>query len=87
MAKRQFRRSISLAGRTYLRIENAIAEGRIAGSVSGYLEQLIDADLTAKGIPPIDAKVAKATLRARAATPPPTEPVEPDEIVSQHFSF
>lgn len=79
MAKRQTRRSISVKGTTYARIANALVSGAVEGSVSAYVEELIDSDMRARGVAPVekappreakpkqddpDGKVASGMLRA-----------------------
>jgi hypothetical protein len=77
MAKQQKRRSISVAAKTYQRIANAIAAGKLEGSVSGYVEKLIDDDMRKRDVP-VPEKV----------DPPKPKPAESGEdIISQHFSF
>lgn len=80
MAKRQTRRSISVKGITYQRLKNFCeAQGL---SVSGYLEDIIANRLDEANVPvpervdprPEPAAVTKA-------------PHDPDEIISQHFTF
>lgn len=79
MAKIQTRRSVSLRGLTYQRLKNHCES--TGESVSGYLEILIGADLTARGVPVPD-KIEPTPPKQ----PPPTDD-EVDEISSQHFTF
>jgi hypothetical protein len=80
MAKRQTRRSISVKGITYQRLKDYCdATGK---SVSGYLEDIIAEKLDAAGAP--IPTVLKPRVQRKE------EPVvedEPEEIVSQHFTF
>lgn len=74
MARKQTRRSISLKGLTYQRLKNHCeAKGR---SISGYLEEIVAARLDAEGVPVPD-KLEPAAKKPR----------EPEEIISQHFTF
>lgn len=75
MAKRQTRRSISVKGITYQRLKNFCEEQSL--SVSGYLEDIIAAKLDAANVP-VPEKV-----EPRVAA----KPGEPEEIISQHFTF
>lgn len=80
MAKRQTRRSISVKGITYQRLQNYCSTHQQRGmqklSVSGYLEELIAAAMD----------VAKVPVPEQVTKRPPR--LEPDEkIVSQHFTF
>lgn len=50
MSKKQTRRAISVAGLTYARLYRYCRNK--GQSVSGYIERLVDTDLTAKGVPP-----------------------------------
>ena len=69
--KRQFRRSISVMGRTYRRlVAHAIATQQ---SVSGYLERLVKADLDAKGVP-LDP--GPQPMRTKGPNPMPIEEPE-----------
>ena len=75
MAKRQTRRSISVKGITYQRLKNYCeVEGL---SVSGYLEDIIANKLDAANVPVPE----KVEPRQR------TKISEPEEIISQHFTF
>ena len=72
MAKRQTRRSVSIKGLTYQRLKDWCDEnGR---SVSGYLEDLIAADMTAEGAP------VPTVLRPRPAREETPEPATPKEF-------
>lgn len=74
MAKRQTRRSISVMGRTYARLDH---HTKTTGeSVSGYIERLVAADLDARGVPVFDKL-------------PPVKPREPnmDDVGSGIFTF
>lgn len=80
MAKRQTRRSISVKGITYQRLKNFCeAQGL---SVSGYLEDII-ANRLDEANEPVPERVDPR--------PEPTAvkpaPHDPDEIISQHFTF
>ncbi len=68
------RRAISLMGKTYARLKLHVAMH--GGSISGYIEGLIAADLDARGVPRPD----KAPERVRAATPA-------EVAVRQYFTF
>ncbi len=76
MAKRQTRRSISVKGITYQRLKD-YCDGQ-GKSVSGYLEELIATKLDAAGVP------IPTVLKPR---PERKTSVDPEEIVSQHFTF
>ncbi|NVB38077.1 hypothetical protein G6O69_09560 [Pseudenhygromyxa sp. WMMC2535] len=76
MAKRQTRRSISVKGITYQRLKDYCDANGF--SVSGYLEEIIAEKLDAAGVP------VPTVLKARPQRQPETEP---EEIVSQHFTF
>jgi hypothetical protein len=76
MAKRQTRRSISVKGITYQRLKNFCEEQSL--SVSGYLEDIIAAKLDAANVP-VPERVDPR--------PKPKASGEPEEIVSQHFTF
>ncbi len=81
MAKRQTRRSISVKGITYQRLKDFCdATGK---SVSGYLEDIIAEKLDAAGAP------IPTVLKPRPQREDEDESVvdEPEEIVSQHFTF
>ncbi|MEM9453081.1 MAG: hypothetical protein AAGF11_02800 [Myxococcota bacterium] len=78
MAKRQTRRSISVKGITYQRLKNFCESQGM--SVSGYLEDIIASRLDEANVP-VPEKVE-----------PRPEPAvktqrDPDEIISQHFTF
>lgn len=72
------RRSISVKGSTYARLKKRCDE--IGSSVSGYLETLIDADLSRKGVPPWEGPLPSYPNRREASK-------EDLEAASQHFSF
>ena len=75
MAKRQTRRSISVKGITYQRLKDYCdREGR---SVSGFLEEVLAEKLDAANVP-IPTVLAPRPQRKNS---------EPEEIVSQHFTF
>jgi hypothetical protein len=76
MAKRQTRRSISVKGITYQRLKDFCDTNNL--SVSGYLEEIIAERLDAAGVPV--PTVLKARPERKADT-------QPEEIVSQHFTF
>ena len=76
MAKRQTRRSISVKGITYQRLKDFCDAHRL--SVSGFLEDLIAEKLDAAGAPVPTVVKPRPGLRKVS---------EPDEIVSQHFTF
>lgn len=76
MAKRQTRRSISVKGITYQRLKDYCDANNI--SVSGYLEEIIAERLDAAGVP------VPTVLKSR---PERKAEVQPEEIVSQHFTF
>ncbi len=76
MAKRQTRRSISVKGITYQRLKDYCEACGL--SVSGYLEEIIAEKLDAAGVP------VPTVVKQR---PQPKLPANPDEIVSQHFTF
>jgi hypothetical protein len=75
MAKRQTRRSISVKGITYQRLKNFCEEQSL--SVSGYLEDIIAAKLDAANVP----------VPERVDPRPKPKSNEPEEIISQHFTF
>lgn len=79
MAKRQTRRSISVKGITYQRLKNFCeAQGL---SVSGYLEDIIAGRLDEANVPVperVDPRPEPTAVKP---------PHEPDEIISQHFTF
>lgn len=85
MAKRQTRRSISVKGITYQRLKNFCEDQNL--SVSGYLEEIIAARLDEANVPVPE----KVDPRPSQPTPAPVSGVkparEPDEIISQHFTF
>lgn len=75
MAKRQTRRSISVKGLTYQRLKNYCeAQGL---SVSGYIEDIISQRLDAANVP----------VPERVDPRPQQQRIEPEEIISQHFTF
>jgi hypothetical protein len=76
MAKRQTRRSISVKGITYQRLKDFCDTNSL--SVSGYLEEIIAERLDAAGVP------VPTVLKAR---PERKAEEQPEEIVSQHFTF
>lgn len=76
MAKRQTRRSISVKGITYQRLKDFCDNNQL--SVSGYLEEIIAERLDAAGVP------VPTVLKAR---PERKAEEQPEEIVSQHFTF
>jgi hypothetical protein len=76
MAKRQTRRSISVKGITYQRLKDFCDNNAL--SVSGYLEEIIAERLDAAGVP------VPTVLKAR---PERKAEEQPEEIVSQHFTF
>jgi len=79
MAKRQTRRSISVKGITYQRLKNFCEEQGL--SVSGYLEDIIANRLDAANVPVPE----KVEPRPAPETTKPSH--EPEEIISQHFTF
>ena len=80
MAKRQTRRSISVKGITYQRLKNFCeAQGL---SVSGYLEDIIANRLDEANVP-----VPERVDPRPEPVKPPGAPHDPDEIISQHFTF
>lgn len=80
MAKRQTRRSISVKGITYQRLKNFCeAQGL---SVSGYLEDIIANRLDEANVPVPE----RVDPRPEPVTKPGA-PHDPDEIISQHFTF
>ena len=80
MAKRQTRRSISVKGITYQRLKNFCeAQGL---SVSGYLEDIIANRLDEANVP-----VPERVDPRPEPTKQPGAPHDPDEIISQHFTF
>jgi hypothetical protein len=83
MAKRQTRRSISVKGITYQRLKDYCdATGK---SVSGYLEDIIAEKLDAAGAP--IPTVLKARPQRKEEESTSTSSEQPEEIVSQHFTF
>lgn len=78
MAKRQTRRSISVKGITYQRLKNFCESQGM--SVSGYLEDIIASRLDEANVP-IPEKVDPRP------EPAPKAQRDPDEIISQHFTF
>lgn len=83
MAKRQTRRSISVKGITYQRLKDYCdATGK---SVSGYLEDIIAEKLDAAGAP--IPTVLKPRTQRKEETVTTSSEAEPEEIVSQHFTF
>lgn len=89
MAKRQTRRSISVKGITYQRLKNFCEDQNL--SVSGYLEDIIASRLDEANVPvpeKVDPRPAAVPAGAPSASPPSGKPArEPDEIISQHFTF
>jgi hypothetical protein len=82
MAKRQTRRSISVKGITYQRLKNFCEAQNL--SVSGYLEDIIANRLDEANVPVperVDPRPEPTT------TKPAGGPHDPDEIISQHFTF
>lgn len=86
MAKRQTRRSISVKGITYQRLKDYCdATGK---SVSGYLEDIIAEKLDAAGAPIPTVLKSRPQRKEEESTSTSTSPSsEPEEIVSQHFTF
>ena len=87
MAKRQTRRSISVKGITYQRLKNFCEDQNL--SVSGYLEEIIASRLDEANVPvpeKVDPRPAAAPT-APTASPSGKPTREPDEIISQHFTF
>ena len=88
MAKRQTRRSISVKGITYQRLKNFCeAQGL---SVSGYLEDIIANRLDEANVPVperVDPRPEPPVVVTTTSSKPPGAPHEPDEIISQHFTF
>ncbi|MCH9688512.1 MAG: hypothetical protein K0V04_44185 [Deltaproteobacteria bacterium] len=78
MAKRQTRRSISVKGITYQRLKNFCESPGM--SVSGYLEDIIAARLDEAHVP-VPERVDPRPEPALKA------PGDPDQIISQHFTF
>lgn len=82
MAKRQTRRSISVKGITYQRLKDFCdATGK---SVSGYLEDIIAEKLDAAGAP---IPTVLKPRPQREDDDVSMSDAEPEEIVSQHFTF
>lgn len=82
MAKRQTRRSISVKGITYQRLKNFCEAQNL--SVSGYLEDIIANRLDEANVP------VPERVDPRPEPPvgvKPGAPHDPDEIISQHFTF
>jgi hypothetical protein len=82
MAKRQTRRSISVKGITYQRLKNFCETQGL--SVSGYLEDIIANRLDEANVPVperVDPRPEPVTIKQ------PGAPGDPDEIISQHFTF
>jgi hypothetical protein len=82
MAKRQTRRSISVKGITYQRLKNFCEAQNL--SVSGYLEDIIANRLDEANEPVperVDPRPEPTTAKPAGA------PHDPDEIISQHFTF
>jgi hypothetical protein len=75
VAKRQTRRSISVKGITYQRLKDFCTDQNL--SISGYLEDIIAEKLDAAGAP----------IPTRVEERPRPKVVEPEEIISQHFTF
>lgn len=80
MAKRQTRRSISVKGITYQRLKNFCETQGL--SVSGYLEDIIANRLDEANVP-VPERVDPRPEAITVGGPPH----EPDEIISQHFTF
>lgn len=78
MAKRQTRRSISVKGITYQRLKDFCDATNT--SVSGYLEDIIAEKLDAAGAP------VPTVVKPRPQRKPESTS-QPEEIVSQHFTF
>lgn len=73
------RRSISVAGKTYARIELAKKLGKLATpdeSYSGYIERLIATDLDAQGVPMVDKAPSREPKKPTATAHP-----------GSHFTF
>lgn len=88
MAKRQTRRSISVKGLTYQRLKNFCEDQNL--SVSGYLEDIIAERLDAANVPvpeKVDPRPAPAPQPVAPSAAKPSQGREPDEIISQHFTF
>ena len=87
MAKRQTRRSISVKGITYQRLKNFCEDQNL--SVSGYLEDIIASRLDEANVPvpeKVDPRPVVAPV-TQVAAPNGAPKREPDEIISQHFTF
>ena len=80
MAKRQTRRSISVKGITYQRLKNFCEAQNL--SVSGYLEDIIANRLDEANVP-----VPERVDPRPEPTGKPAGPHDPDEIISQPFTF
>lgn len=85
MAKRQTRRSISVKGVTYQRLKHYCDAHRT--SVSGFLEELIAQRLNMVGAPMPVPPPPPPMMHMQAHPPAPPMPQEPEDIVSQHFTF
>lgn len=83
MAKRQTRRSISVKGITYQRLKNFCESQGL--SVSGYLEDIIANRLDEANVP-VPEHVEPRPEPPSSSTAVKA-PHEPDEIISQHFTF
>lgn len=81
MAKRQTRRSISVKGITYQRLKNFCEAQNL--SVSGYLEDIIANRLDEANVPVPE----RVDPRPEPSAKPAGGPHDPDEIISQHFTF
>ena len=81
MAKRQTRRSISVKGITYQRLKNFCEAQNL--SVSGYLEDIIANRLDEANVPVPE----RVDPRPEPSAKPAGAPHDPDEIISQHFTF
>lgn len=64
-SKKSTRRSISVKGITYARIVKAIELGVLETSASDYVEQLIDSDMRARGVPLQDKPAVTKRMAAR----------------------
>lgn len=87
MAKRQTRRSISVKGITYQRLKNFCEDQNL--SVSGYLEEIIASRLDEAKVPvpeKVDPRPVAVPV-SQTAAPSGSSKREPDEIISQHFTF
>lgn len=65
-----------MKGTTYARIELARCSGAIEGSLTSYVEQLIDADMRARGVPVVEKVPPREKKKA-----------DVDEIIGHHFTF